>query len=222
MAVLDIPLPAHHLPSSIRRMRRLLPMSAAGVPARALRDPAVAAWVRAHGITVCVAGIDELEQTGHRGIRTEHVLVRCDAATSLIRAAVGAGVTRFVVCSDRHVDVLASIDHPDIAVYLDDRGPAVIGERRLQVVGLHADVDDSAGAVEWGTTAERLLCRAAVLRTCGLPLARISLAGGDISEWVYGDGQVSSAVAAEVDGALTDGCARWRLPRPSVLLGPAV
>ena len=202
-------------------MRRRLPMSTPSVPARALIDPAVAGWVRAHGITVSAASAGDLALTGSCGIGAEHVMLRCDATTSLIRAAVAAGVTRFLVATERHVDVLASVGHPGIAVYLDDRGPAVIGERRLQVVGLHADVDDSAGAVEWGTAAERLLCRTAVLRTCGLPLGRISLGGGDASDWVYGGGQFSAAVAAEVDGALTDGCARWRLPRPSVMLGPA-
>lgn len=220
MAVLDVPRPAHHLQSSIRTMRRQLPMSTPSVPARALRDPAVAGWVRGHGITVSVAGADELEQTVFRGIRPEHIVLRCGATTSVIRAAVAAGVIRFVVSSDRHVDVLASIGRPEIAVYLDDRGPAVIGERRLHVVGLHADVDDSAGALEWATAAEQLLCRTAVLRTCGLPLTRISLAGGEVSDWVY-SGQNIAAVAAEVDGALTDGCARWRLPRPSVMLGAA-
>ncbi|OKH72393.1 hypothetical protein EB72_21780 [Mycobacterium sp. SWH-M1] len=221
MAVLEVPRPAHRLPSSIRSVRRRLPMSTCCVPAGALRDPAVAGWVRSHGVTVAVAGVDELEQTGHCGIGAEHVLLRCDATTSPIRAAVAAGVTHFVVGTERHIDVLSAVDHPGIAVYLDDRGPAVIGERRLQVVGLHADVDDSAGAVEWGMAAERLLCRTAILRTCGLPLDRISLTGGDPSDWIYGESGVSGAVAAEVDGALSDGCARWRLARPSVMLGPA-
>lgn len=220
MAVLDVPRPAHLLPAPIRRVRRVLPMSSCSVPARALRDPAVAGWVRAHGITVIARGDEDLEHTCHRGIRAEHIMLRCDATTSTIRTAVGAGVVRFMVSTERHVDVLAARGHPGLAVYLDDRGPAVIGERHLQVVGLHADVDDSAGAVEWGVQADRLLCRTAVLRTCGLTLSRLSLTGGDTAEWVYGAAS-SSAAAAAVDGALTEGCARWRLPRPAVMLGPS-
>lgn len=192
-------------------------MSTCSVPAPALCDAGVAAWVRAHGVTVFVAGADELQRTCYAGIRAEHIVLRCGVDTSTIRAAVAAGVTRFVVSSDRHVDVLASTDRPEIAVYLDEAGPAVIGERRLAVIGLHAAVDDGAGAVEWGMAAERLLCRTAILRTCGLPLARIFLTGGDVSGWLHS----GAAVAGEVDDALTEGCARWRLARPSVLLGAA-
>ncbi|MBI5341435.1 MAG: hypothetical protein HZB45_27450 [Mycolicibacterium rufum] len=221
MAVLDLPRPAHRLPSSIRCIRRILPTAACGIPARALGDPAVAAWVRAHGITVIVCGDDEVEQVGRLGIRPEHVVLRCGLSTATIGNAVGAGVVRFIVATDRHVDVLTGTGRPGIGVYLDEQAPGVIGERRIDVIGLHCDVDDSEGALEWGVAAERMLCRMSVLRTCGLALGRISVAGGDAGAWVYGTGATSRAATA-VDDALTEGCARWRLPRPAALLGPRV
>ncbi len=220
MAVLDVPLPAHRLPSSIRGVRRILPTAACCVPERALRDPAVAAWVRTHGLAVVVRDVEELERAGRAGVRPGHMVLRCGSPTATIPAAVDAGVVRFIVSADRHVDALADSGRAGLSVFLDDCGPAVIGDHRLVVVGLHCDVDDSAGALEWGVAAERMLCRMSVLRTCGLPLTRISVAGGDCARWVYGGGTMTRAIAAAVDDALAEGCARWRLPRPAVVLGP--
>jgi len=219
MAVLDVPLPVHRLPSSIRCVRRILPTAACSIPAQALRDPSVAAWVGAHGVAVNGCDDGDLDLIGATGIRPEHVVVRCGAATPTIRRALEAGVRRFIVSTDRHVDVLATSGYHDVSVFLHDRGPAVIGERRLDVIGLHCDVDDSTGILEWGLAAEQMLCRMSTYRTCGLQLSRISLSGGTSAEWIYGR-ETSRAVATAIDDAVTEGCARWRLPRPAVLVGP--
>lgn len=196
-------------------------MVGCGLPVTALRDPSVAAWVRTHGITVNACGDDELGVVRASGVRPARVVLRCGPVTQTLRAAAGRGITQFIVSTERHVDVLAACaqDAP-ISVYLDDHGPVVIGERRLNVIGIHCDVDDSSGALEWGAAAERLLCRTALMRTCGLPLTRISLAGGSASTWLGGGGQELTAIAAAVDDALDEGCARWRLPRPAVTLAP--
>lgn len=128
-------------------------------------------------------------------------------------------MARFVVATERHVDTLAMCEQPLIHVYLAERGPAVIGERRLDICGMHCDVDGSGGAPAWGAAADRLLGRIALMRTCGLALTRISLAGGTASPWLSASGEVTE-IASAVDDALDEGCARWRLPRPAVALAP--
>ncbi|MGA9374402.1 MAG: hypothetical protein WBV64_05135, partial [Mycobacterium sp.] len=55
--------PRHRLPVSMRAIRRLLPLAGCGLPAGVLSDPSVAAWVRAHGMTVYAGDVEELEMT---------------------------------------------------------------------------------------------------------------------------------------------------------------
>lgn len=220
MTVLDVPLAPHRLVSAIRSVRRILPMAGCAVPAAALRDPAVAAWVRAQGLAVTACGDDELDLVRAGGIRPVHVVLRCCPETTTIRRAAALGVVRYVVSADRHVDVLTECPAPTKHVYLDDRGPAVLGERRLDVVGMHCDVDVRRGVDEWAAATERLLARIALMRECGLTLTRVSLAGGPVGTWLAGGGQELTAIATAVDEALDDGCARWRLPRPAVALAP--
>ena len=220
MTVLDVPIPPHRLAVSIRSLRRALPMVGCGLPAGVLRDPGLAAWVRTHGTTVNACGDDELTLIHAGGVPPAQVVLRCGHVTDTIRRALGLGVNRFIVSTERHIDVLAASGQQRVRIYLDDRGPVVVGERRLEVVGLHCDVDDSEGSLEWGAAAERLLCRTALMKTCGLPLTRISLAGGSAATWLCGAMPQLTGVASAVDEALDEGCARWHLPRPAVALAP--
>lgn len=176
--------------------------------------------MRSHGLAVTACGDDELDLVQASGVRPVNVVLRCSPVTQTIRRAADLGVVRYVVSTDRHVDVLAGCAQPTKHVYLDDQGPAVLGEKRLDVVGIHCDVDDSQGAVEWGAAAERLLCRVSLLHTCGLDLTRISLAGGSADTWLAGGTRELTAIASAIDEALDEGCTRWRLPRPAVVLGP--
>ncbi|MDG4665929.1 hypothetical protein [Mycobacterium sp. 236(2023)] len=220
MTILDVPLAPHRLSASVHSVRRILPMAGCALPAGMLRDPGVAAWVRNHGLAVTVCGEEELDLVQASGIRPIHVVMRCGLATGTVRRAAALGVVRFVVSSDRHVDVLAGCAQPTKHVYLDDRGPAVLGERRLDVVGMHCDVDASRGYPEWGVAAERLLSRMALIQTWGMTLTRISLSGGSAATWLAGDTRELKAISTAVDDALDAGCARWRLPRPAVVLAP--
>ena len=140
--------------------------------------------------------------------------------TPTIHRAAALGVVHYVVSTDRHVEVLTGCAVRAKHVYLDDQGPAVLGERRLDVVGMHCDVDDSRGAQEWGAAAGRLLSRVALMRECGLTLTRISLTGGSAGTWLAGGAGELTAIAAAIDEALDEGCARWRLARPAVALAP--
>jgi diaminopimelate decarboxylase len=219
MTVLDVPLPTHQLPLALRSVRRMLPLAGCGLPAGALRDPGVAAWVRAHGSGVSACTGEELELIDECGIRPRHVVLRCTGSEIMTRAT-ALGVARFIVSSDRHVNVLAAQTDRHVCVYLDESAPLVIGERRLEVIGMHTDIDDSAGARGWGAATERLLCRMALMRTCGLSLTRISLAGGSAAVWLTGGAHDLTAAASAIDEALDEGCARWRLPRPAITVAP--
>lgn len=211
--------PALH--QSIRLMRDVLSGAGCGVPAATLRDRSLAAWVREHGVTVTARGDEELDLVQYNGVRPTQVVFRCGAQTDSIRRAVNLGVFRFIVSTERHIGRLSECAQRTKYVYLDDDTPLVLGNRRLKVIGLHGDVDDSGGPVEWATEAERLLCRSALLKTCGSPIHRIMLSGGSSDIWVRGGGTQLSSIVSAVDEALTEGCARWQLARPAVTLTPA-
>lgn len=221
----DIDMPAtpqrHRLPVSMRAIRRLLPLAGCGLPAAVLTDPSVAAWVRTHGVTVFAGDGDELGLAGRCGVRPGQVVLRCGRAAEPILDALDLGVNRFVVSCERHVDVLMACAHHDTYVHVDDECPAVVGEGCLAVIGLHCDVRAS-GPLDWGVAAGRLLGRIAQLRTDGSALTRISLTGGSTAVWMEGDKGELKAIAAAVDDAIDEGCARWRLPRPSVTFAPSV
>ncbi|MGK2853969.1 MAG: hypothetical protein ACSLE3_07705 [Microbacteriaceae bacterium] len=210
----------HRLPVSMRAIRRLLPLAGCGLPAVVLSNPSVAAWVRAHGVTVYACGDAELELAGACGVRPSQMVLRCGGAAEPIRCAVALGVNRFVVSSDRHVDVLMGCAHHGTFVHVDDEGPEVTGQGCLDVIGLHCDVHAS-GPSDWGVAAERLLGRIALMRTGGVALTRISLTGGPAAIWIEGDKPELRAIAAAVDDAIDEGCARWRLPRPTVTFAPS-
>jgi diaminopimelate decarboxylase len=186
-----------------------------------LSDPAVAAWVRAHGVTVYADDGHELDLAGRCGVRPSQLVLRCGGGAEPIVGALNRGVSRFVVTCEKHVDVLAACAHHDTYLHVDDECPSVAGEGCLDVIGLHCDVQAS-GPQDWGAAAERLLSRIAQLRTDGSALTRISLTGGPIAVWIDGDRTELRAIAAAVDNAIDEGCARWRIPRPSVTFAPAV
>ncbi|MCV7422110.1 hypothetical protein H7K45_16285 [Mycobacterium yunnanensis] len=209
------------LHESIRLMRNVLAGAGCGVPAATLRDRELAAWVRVHGVTVTARDEEELDLVQFNGVRPTQVVFRCGVQTDSIRRAVNLGVFRFIVSTERHIGRLSEVAQRTKYVYLDDDAPLVLGNRRLKVIGLHGDVDDSGGAVEWASQAERLLCRSALLKTCGSPIHRIMLSGGSSDIWVKGHGAQLSSIVSAVDDALTEGCARWQLARPAVTLTPA-
>lgn len=211
----------HRLPVSMRAIRRLLPLAGCGLPAASLSDPSVAAWVRAHGVTVYAGDGDELDLAGQCGVRPAQLVLRCGATDEPIVGALDLGVTRFVVSCEQHVDVLVTCAHHDTYVHVDGECPVVQGRGYLDVIGLHCDVAAS-GPLGWGAAAEVLLGRIAQLRCGGSALTRISLTGGPVALWIDGDKAELKAIAAAVDDAIDEGCARWRLPRPSVTFAPSV
>jgi diaminopimelate decarboxylase len=204
----------------MRVIRRLLPLAGCGLPAGVLQDPSVAAWVRAHGVTVYTDDDAELELADACRVRPTQVVLRCGGAAEPIRCAVALGVNRFVVSSEQHVDALMACAQRGAFVHVDHDSPAGTGEGCLDVVGLHCDVEAS-GPPDWGAAATGLLSRIALMRTAGTALTSISLTGGSMATWIEGDKPELRAIAAAVDDAIGEGCARWRLPRPTVTFAPS-
>ena len=219
-----VPDTSNHPPrlhDSIQLTRRVIAGAGYGVPASALNDHALAAWVREQGITVTAQDDDDLDFLQYNRIRSSQIVFRCGPATGCMRRAVNLGVFRFIVRTEQHIARLGGCAQRTLYVYLDDRSPLVLGDRRLKVVGLHSDVDDSGGALEWASAAERLLCRSALLKTCGSPIHRIMLSGGSTEIWLNDQAPQLTAIVNAVDDALRDGCERWQVARPAVTLAPA-
>ncbi|WP_197381718.1 hypothetical protein [Mycolicibacterium mengxianglii] len=208
------------LHTAIQLMRGVIAGVGCGVPAAALSDRALADWVRSHGVTVVADDHAELDLLQHNGIKPLQVVFRCGSDTAALRRAVNLGVSRFIVDTSRQMARLAECNPCTKYIYLDGDAPLVLGDRRLRVIGLHGDVDDG-GAVEWATVAERLLCRSALLKTCGSPIRRITLSGGSIQIWEPGQAAVLTSITSAVDEALREGCLRWHLSRPAVSLSPS-
>jgi hypothetical protein len=208
------------LHDSIQLTRRVISGAGYGVPAFALNDHALASWVRAQGITVIAHDDHELDLVQYNGIRPTQIVFRCGPAIGCIRRAVNLGVFRFIVRTEQQIARLGECGQRTRYVYLDDLAPLVLGDRRLKVIGLHSDVDDSGGAVEWASAAERLLCRMALLKTCGSPIHRIMLSGGSTQIWLHDQAPHLTAMVRAVEDALRYGCQRWQIARPAVTLAP--
>jgi hypothetical protein len=211
---------APRLDTSIHLVRGVISSAGCGVPAAVLNDATLAAWVRAHGVTVIAHDGGELDLSRDSGIRPAQIVFRCGTVTDSIRRAVSLGVTHFTLCTEQQIVHLGRCTQRTKYVYLDDCSPLVLGDRRLKVVGLHGDVDDTGGAVEWASVAERLLCRTALLKTCGSPIKRIMLSGGSTELWLNSPASRLTSIVRAVDDALREGCERWQLPRPAVTFAP--
>ncbi|MCF6388101.1 hypothetical protein L2K20_14070 [Mycobacterium sp. MBM] len=211
----------HRLRASIRSVRRVLPRASCGLPAALLVDPMVAAWVRGHGVTVYAGDAHGLGLVGAAGVPPEQVVWQCGPSPIGISGALSCGVRRFVASAPGQLNTLADLAPGAASVHLDhgcvmDAGPAVA----VGVIGIHCCVGTSV-PTQWGSAAELLLARIAGLRRLGVDVTRISLVGGPADAWLRADKNELMALASAVDDAIDEGCARWRLPRPALTLGPS-
>ncbi|MGE2731390.1 hypothetical protein ACQI4F_18075 [Mycolicibacterium vaccae] len=169
-------------------------------------------------MAVTVRDADEIALARTAGIGVDRIAFRCAAEPDEIRRAAALGVARFAVSTERHVAVLAGCAQPVKYVHLHLRGPVVLGDHDLRVVGMYCEVSDPDDG--WALAVEGLLARTATMRRCGLAVGRVSLVGGSANGWLRGCAPQLSDIVATVDEALDEGCSRWRLPRPAVTLVP--
>ncbi len=90
--------------------RKSFPMTEIALPATALRNRAIAKWVRDHRVTIDVRTGEELATAIAAGVRLQRLTVYADALSeSELRAAVNLGVGRVVAGSVQQIELLRSI-----------------------------------------------------------------------------------------------------------------
>lgn len=133
--------------------------------------------------------------------------------------AVRLGVRRFIVGTAHQMARLDECADGTKYLYLDDHAPLMLGDRRLKVIGLHADVVDATVTDQWATAAVGLVQRAAVLQACGAGVKRLALCGGSTGLWLD-DHRRAATIVDIVDQAVCQECDRSHLPRPVITFTP--
>jgi diaminopimelate decarboxylase len=199
-------------------------------PVAALRLPAVATWVRRHGRTVDVRSGDELDRAISAGVHPVRVVMhRDDATASPIRRSVNIGVGRFVVNSPSQVALLVSCAERSQRVVVDvtsdlarETIDAVLAQNRVNLIGLHSQLGISVinepGLAE---VVGRMIAQMAQIRRYhNVLLTRLSVAGGTASR--ADDRARLRRLNDAIEDAVDDSCARWRFPRPLLVLSPGL
>lgn len=198
--------------------------------AAALRQPEVATAVRKRGQSVDVRSCEELTFVLSAGVPAPRIVMHDDGITAApIRCAVNAGVGRLVLgCCQQQVAVLAGCAGRSQRVLVDvttdcasDTIAAVLGRPRLNLIGLHARLTPEAPLTAYADTVARMIAQMAhIRREQDIILTRVSLAGGDVLSDRTAATGVLRGLAAELEDAFDDACARFRFPRPALVLAP--
>lgn len=209
--------------------RRAFPWSGITVPAAALGRPGVAAAVKKGGHCVDVHSDEELTLAVTAGIAPVRIVVHDDAGNSgLIRRGVTLGTGRFVIGSTETASTLARcVPEPHrvfAEVTTDDRKVvnAVLANPGLQLIGLHVRMESATPPMRRYTevVAELIAQMAEIRYEHGVLLTRVSVAGGGaLHPHPLTRGSLTD-VAAGVEDAVDDACARFRFPRPALVLAP--
>ncbi|MDR3664215.1 MAG: hypothetical protein P4L86_28185 [Mycobacterium sp.] len=179
----------------------------------ALGAPEFARWVVSHRQPVDAVGAAELDTALTAGVLPAQIGVHCDDLTEnemLWAASVGVG--RMVISSTHQADVVSSVRGPGpVNVWLQSGcGFAVLrGCPSLRLAGLDAHWDGQ----DYSDVVDHLIGELADLRRASrIVVGRLGISGV----------QVNSDTVYEIDDAVTDGCIRYRVPRPQLLLSGAL
>jgi diaminopimelate decarboxylase len=186
-------------------------------PATVLAIPRAAKWVRERGCDVDAHSPQGISFAMSAGVAPARVIFHCNNATGrTITDALSVGIGQFIVDSESGVVMLgACADRPhDVLVDVTGGGTdglvaAVLAEHQLTLTGFYSEADNAADAVL--PVFERL---ADVRSRRGLLLRRIGVA--------VRNGRLTSpeSLAEAIREAVDEGCARFRLPRPSLTVFP--
>ncbi|MCW2649944.1 MAG: lysA [Mycobacterium sp.] len=185
-------------------------------PMGALRTPAAAQWLRAHGLGLSASSDDDLARVIAAGIAPRSVVLHChDLPARSVWQAVGLGVGQYIVGARGQVSTLAACAERPRCVVLDvthehddDAVQAMLDEPHLEVSGLHSGLDRV-------DTVDGLIALMAQLRYHrGVLMTRISVAMSGA------DDRAIEAIASQLDDTIEGGCARFRYPRPVVQVCP--
>ena len=198
--------------------------AAISYPAGILWMDPVADWVKRHGVNVDVTSVDELDLAVAKGISPSRLIMHRDDATARpIRLAVNAGVGRFVVDSGQQIAMLASSAQGPLRVLVDVTTQSadalateVMSRQRLDLIGLHSRLGDSDQETAGDTVGEMIAQMSWIRRKHGVILTRVSLAEAAATELC--ERSYLRGVAEDLDEAVDDACARYRYPRPALVL----
>ena len=216
-------------------------MIEAALPAKVLRDDAVATWVREHGAAVDVHTSEELAIAIANGVKPSRIVVHGDElGDTELRAVATLGVGPVIIGSIAQADLLAARTAQVQGVLLrmtnaNGRGgsdgfgfpfgsdtaditiAAVVADHRLTLTGLQVSVGGNEQACVSFPAAigEMVASMDQIHRRYGTVLTRLGL---DCDLWPGDWGNEVKDVAAVIDEAVDDACEAMRFPRPRVLL----
>jgi diaminopimelate decarboxylase len=216
------------------RYRNELPMAEIACPAEALRIDAIASWVRESRSAVDAYSSRDLSSAISAGVSPSRMIMHCDTcAMADLRRAVDLRVGTMVVSSLEQVELIASrvgagrsqnvlirmsngeVGLPLAGGSVDATVDAVLADHRLRLVGLDSCVDGARGC---GEVIDQLIGQmAGVHRHHGVVLTRLGLS---VAHDIGTPSDPVQVIAATVEDALDDGCARFRFPRPLVVFSP--
>lgn len=206
--------------------RRHLTTAAMSMPAEQLRAPMVAAWTRRAGISVHSHSAEELDLALTSGITPARITLHCNNDHTLVRRALHAGIGRFVIATPAHSDALTFYTPGVHRVLIDSTAAPhlmdqVASSDRLEILGVHHRLaqpcaplsgDTLSTAAVTSTLAD--LCQ--LRRHTGHIATRLSFAGAIPAHTAAP--RKLRAIAQELESTVEDACARFRYPRPALII----
>jgi diaminopimelate decarboxylase len=197
--------------------------AAISYPAGVLWMDTVANWVTRHGVCVDVSSVEEMNLAVVKGISPQRLVMhRADASAGPIRVATNAGAGRFVVDSGQQVAVLSCSATGTQRLLVDVTAQSadvlaaeIMARPRLDLIGLHCRVGDRDREPTGEIVREMIAQMSWIRHQHAVILTRISLAGA--ADLCCDRGYLRD-VSEELDEALDDACARFRYPRPALVL----
>lgn len=220
------------LRSRCRNYRRTFASSEIVYNADDLAFEATARLVVDEQLSVRVGSAAELTTALAAGVDPRRIIMQGNTAHDL-RTAMARGAGRIVIGSASDVAqlVTGAVRPQKVVVQAPLRASrrtegtinAVVAHRRLQLVGLRGDVGESLCTPEPFVAAVReLVAQMAQMRSdYGLITTELHLAGNHSLRRQSCDHTLDLAeLRTAIDDALDDSCARFRFPRPTVVLAP--
>lgn len=204
--------------------RRALRVGAMSMPADALKAPSVAQWTRRRGVGVHTSSPGQLEIALNAGIEASRISLHCNDDDAYTHWGIQAGAGRLVVRSQNQLDAIADVARTTQRVMVDLSTCAdphlvmrVASYRRLELIGVHHRLtlfDERSNEATVGAMIAAIAC---VRKRYGHIVTRLSFAGiaaidGDLTP------RKLRAVAEELETTVEEACARFRYPRPALVI----
>lgn len=206
--------------------QHVLPDAEIAFPARLLAVATTAQWVKDRadkGLCVGVRGDQDLDHALSAAVPPARMVFHCERApTGTVWNAVGVGVGRFIVGTERQMMLVSACAPERQSVLIDVTGrrqaddllTTVVVDEGLSLTGLHVQLDDAIAADQVKYAIEQM---ARFSRKHAVVFSRLSLA---VSEPLSAAPQTRAALVAAVEDAINASCRRLRFPRPALMVSP--